>query len=75
MIKYRSNLEVCQLELLQECEKIKSLLNLTESEFLESVNKDDFPLQFAPNLYYLHERLSKLFKELDFITEKIKGIG
>ena len=75
MIKYNSSLEICQLDMLKRCEEIKNLLNSVEQEFLESVNKEDFPLAFAPNLYYLHERVSILLKSIENISEKIKEIG
>ena len=72
MIKYNSNLVICQMELLKQCDNLLRLINNTNENLFEEINKQDFPLLYSVCVNYHVYQMEQLIKKIEIIKEHIK---
>lgn len=72
MIKYNSNLVICQMELLKQCDNLLRLINNSNENLFEEINKQDFPLLYSVCLNYHVYQMEQLIKKIEIIKEHIK---
>mgnify|MGYP005781490275 FL=1 len=72
MIKYNSNLVICQMELLKQCDNLLRLINNSNENLFEEINKQDFPLLYSVCVNYHVYQMEQLIKKIEIIKEHIK---
>ena len=72
MIKYNSNLMICQMELLKQCDNLLRLINNSNKNLFEEINKQDFPLLYSVCVNYHVYQMEQLIKKIEIIKEHIK---
>ena len=74
MIVMNSNLIICQMELIKETEDLINLIDVTQQELLEDVNKQRYPILYDMCLENLAKRSETLKKKIKNILGKIKEV-
>jgi len=74
MITKSSNLVICQLDLLNEIEKIKNLIKVSEQDLLSDVYYQAMPLLFQIHIDSFVNRLEKLKSKVENIENRVKEI-
>lgn len=74
MIIMNSNLIICQMELIKQTEDLINLIEVTQQELLEDVNKQQYPLLYDLCLENLAKRSEILKKKISFILDRIKEV-
>lgn len=74
MIKYNSNLVICQMELLKQCDNLLRLINNSNKNLFEEINKQDFPLLYSVCVNYHVYQMEQLSNKIKIIKEHIKEL-
>lgn len=74
MIKYNSNLVICQMELLKQCDNLLRLINNSNKNLFEEINKQDLPLLYCVCVNFHVYQMEQLIKKIEIIKEHIKEL-
>lgn len=72
MIKYNSNLSICQMELLKQCDNLLRLINNSNENLFEEINKQDLPLLYSVCVNFHVYQMEQLSKKIKIIKAHIQ---
>ncbi len=72
MIKYNSNLAICQMELLKQCDNLLRLIDNSNKNLFEEINKQEMPLLYIICVNFHVQQMEELIKKIKIIKAHIQ---
>lgn len=72
MIRHNSNLLICQMELLKQCDNLLRLIDNSNKNLFEEINKKEMPLLYIICVNFHVQQMEELIKKIKIIKAHIQ---